>query len=354
MLRDGAKVRVINLHDAPKYAKGEGKFITVGFAGSPTVADEQLQGDELSDAANALFDYLKSKPDGVFPLEIGGGNGFKGMYCGASTKLDIPVIDADLMGRAYPTHAQILPCALKDDLYLKTTSVSDGNGNDFLITGAQSNLYVEKMMRAALAEIGAHVGVVNVPMSSNDLVDYTVHHSLSTAWRIGRAVRIARQKFEIEKLPERIIESVGGPVTGRKIFAGKIVGIEKKLFKGHVYGEVIIENEEKDKMVIPFKNENIVAKVQKNGSKTWETVFSVPDLISVCDADNGEAVGTPEYRYGIMVFVLAFSPSDLWISTQKALDVGGPKFFGPAFDDVEYSPVGKYVPPVSVIDEFGN
>ncbi|RLV84351.1 Hydantoin utilization protein A [Meyerozyma sp. JA9] len=354
MLRDGAKVRVINLHDAPRYAKGEGKFITVGFAGSPTVADEQLQGHELSDAAKAMFEYLDSKPDGVFPLEIGGGNGFKGMYCGASSQLDIPVIDADLMGRAYPTHAQILPCALKDDLYLKTTSVSDGNGNDFLITGAQSDLYVEKMMRAALAEIGAHVGVVNVPMTSTDLVNYTVHHSLSTAWRIGRAVRIARQKFEIEKLPERIIESVGGPVTGRKIFAGKIVGIEKKLFKGHVYGEVMIENEEKDKMVIPFKNENIVAKVQKSGSETWETVCSVPDLISVCDADNGEAVGTPEYRYGIMVFVLAFSPSDLWISTQKAMDTGGPKFFGPAFEDVEYKPVGKYVAPVSVIDEFGN
>ena len=354
MLRDGAKVRVINLHDAPRYAKGEGKFITVGFAGSPTVADEQLQGHELSDAAKAMFEYLDSRPDGVFPLEIGGGNGFKGMYCGASSQLDIPVIDADLMGRAYPTHAQILPCALKDDLYLKTTSVSDGNGNDFLITGAQSDLYVEKMMRAALAEIGAHVGVVNVPMSSTDLVDYTVHHSLSTAWRIGRAVRIARQKFEIEKLPERIIESVGGPVTGRKIFAGKIVGIEKKLFKGHVYGEVMIENEEKDKMVIPFKNENIVAKVQKSGSETWETVCSVPDLISVCDACNGEAVGTPEYRYGIMVFVLAFSPSDLWISTQKAMDTGGPKFFGPAFEDVDYKPVGKYVAPVSVIDEFGN
>ena len=105
-------------------------------------------------------------------------------------------------------------------------------------------------------------------------------------------------------------------------------------------------------MVIPFKNENILAKVQKHGSDDWETVCSVPDLISVSYADSGEAVGTPEYRYGIMVFVLALSPSDLWVKTEKALAVGGPKSFGQAFEDVVYNPVGKYVPPVSVINEF--
>lgn len=355
MLRSGARIRVINLNDARKYVtEGEGKFITVGFAGSPTVSDEQLQGEELTHASNALFDYLKSKPDGVFPLEIGGGNGFKGLYCGSSAKLDIPVIDADLMGRAYPTHHQILPCAISEEMFLKISSVSDGNGNDLLITNAQSDLYVERMMRAALAEIGAHVGVVNNPLTCEHLKTMTVHHSLSAAWRIGRAVTIARVKFQINKLPERILEAVGGSTSGRVIFTGKIIGVEKKLFKGHVYGEVIIENEANDKLVIPFKNENIVAKVQKAGSSEWSFLASVPDLISVCYSEDGEAVGTPEYRYGIMVFVIAFSPSNLWVDTEKALATGGPKSFGPAFENIEYKPVGKYVAPVSVIDEFAS
>lgn len=279
----------------------------------------------LPDACGALFDYLKSKPDGVFPLEIGAGNGFKGMYCGASTKLNIPVIDADLMGRAYPTptHSQILPCALLDKMFLTKCSVSDGNCNKFLIIGAQSDIYVEKMLRAALAEIGAHVGVANTPLSSENMVNLTVHHSLSTAWRIGRAERIARLKFEIDALAARILDAVGGSASGRQIFSGKIIGVEKKLFKGHVYGEVIIEDANKVKMVIPFKNENIVAKTQQVGSQDWDVVASVPDLISVCYADSGEAAGTPEYRYGIMVFVLAFSPSNLWIDSELALEVGG-------------------------------
>lgn len=352
MIRDGAIVRVINLHDVHKKLEGKGNFVSVGFAGSPTVADEQLTGNELVDASEALFKFINEEPDGVLALEIGGGNGFKGMYCGASSKMDVPVIDADLMGRAYPTHNQIIPCALSEEPFLKMTSVSDGNGNKFLITDAQDDSYVEKMMRAALSQIGCHVGVVNTPMTSDDLVSMTVHHSISTAWRIGKAVSIARQRTHFDQLPKYILDSVGGEDTGRQIFEGKIIGVEKKLFMGHVYGEVLIENEAKDRMRIPFKNENIVAELKKAGSSEWETVCSVPDLISVSYADTGEACGTPDYRYGIMVFVIAFAPSELWVSSERALALGGPKGFGPAFEHIEYKPVGKYFKPRSVIDEY--
>jgi hypothetical protein len=49
-------------------------------------------------------------------------------------------------------------------------------------------------------------------------------------------------------------------------------------------------------MKIPFKNENIYAMVDD------EVVCSVPDLISVIDSDTGEAIGTPDYRYGLFDF----------------------------------------------------
>lgn len=354
-LRNGHEMKVISLFDAPEKNTDQkpANYISVGFAGSPTVSGEQLEGDEMVDAAEALFEFMHERADGVLALEIGGGNGFQALLTGASNRLNIPIIDADLMGRAYPTASQILPCVVMEERFLKTCSVSDGNGNKFLVTGAQSDDYVEKMIRAALAEIGAHVGAVNNPMSKKQLETMTVHHTISLAWRIGRAVSIATQKLEIEQLPSRILDSVGGDgVVGKKIFAGKIIGVEKKLYKGHVYGEVFIEGSDREVMCIPFKNENILAKTKKPNAKDWEVVASVPDLISVCYEDSGEAVGTPEYRYGIMVFVLAFAPFELWSNTEKALNIGGPKAFGPAFQDVEYKPVGKYIPPVSVIDEF--
>jgi DUF917 family protein len=143
------------------------------------------------------------------------------------------------------------------------------------------------------------------------------------------------------------------------LFKGKIVGVERKLYMGHVYGEVIIEGTDAastGKIKIPFKNENIAAiRIPEGGeSKTGEErnediLAIVPDLIAVIDAQNGEAIGTPEYRYGLLVQVLGFTASERW-TTPRGIELGGPKAFG--FDHLEYRPLGKFVKPVSVIDEY--
>lgn len=349
MLRNGDIIRVIDVNDTLE----DGKYIPVASAGSPTIMDEQLLGDEFMDACDAACEYAKENVDGVLSVEIGGGNGLRALLCGASSKLDIPVVDCDLMGRAYPTLSQVAPCIFTEGLFLTLTSVSDGNGNKFVVSGAQSDLYVEKLVRAALSEVGAHVAIAHNTMNKKELQKMSINNSLSNCWRNGRSIFQTRQSFDIQKLPQNILKSFGSSDVGSNLFQGKIISIEKKLFKGHVYGEVIIEDSEKNKLAIPFKNENLVAKLMKNGSKTWETVASVPDLISVCYADTGEAVGTPEYRYGIMVFVLVLSPNKVW-RTEKGMQVGGPVSFGPGFDDIEYKPIGVCQTPKSVIQEFSS
>ena len=76
----------------------------------------------------------------------------------------------------------------------------------------------------------------------------------------------------------------------------------------------------------------------------------VPDLVTVLDAQNGEALGTQDYRYGLPVGVIGITASDKWTSTARGLEIGGPKGFG--FDDLEYKPLGKFCKPRSVIDEY--
>lgn len=83
----------------------------------------------------------------------------------------------------------------------------------------------------------------------------------------------------------------------------------------------------------------------------WFLVYMVPGLIAVIDVVKGEAVGTSDYRYGVMVFVLGISPSMLWTSTERGTNLGGPKGFDM---DIEYRPGGIYTPPISIIDEHAN
>ena len=89
-------------------------------------------------------------------------------------------------------------------------------------------------------------------------------------------------------MAESIIEEVGGDGSAKVLFKGKIVGCDRTLRMGHVYGEVIIEGadtngvESKEskqysgKLKIPFKNENIAA--YQIGDDGTETVSNLLDL----------------------------------------------------------------------------
>ncbi|KAK6199903.1 uncharacterized protein RJT21DRAFT_37566 [Scheffersomyces amazonensis] len=352
LVRNGDTIRIIDMKDIKKYIKGEGTIIPVAFCGSPTVAVEQLKAQELLEATTALSNFTGRQPDLFFPLEIGGGQGFTGFEVGASSRMNIPIVDCDLMGRAYPTLWQTTCNACLDDYSFSPGAVSNSNGNSLIVSEIANNVLFERVVRIALTELGTFVGVISNPLSHRQVEQCAVANSLSLAWRIGRAVIQAKQESDIENLPSRIIDAVGGPQAGKRLMTGKIIDVFRKLHKGYVFGEVLIEEVgSKRQMVIPFKNENIYCKVKNDEEDPGEIVCSVPDLISVIEVDTGEAVGTPDYKYGLMVHVLGFAPSHQWTSTKKAFDIGGPESF--EFYGVEYKPVGEYTKPVSVIEEFG-
>lgn len=141
------------------------------------------------------------------------------------------------------------------------------------MTKATSENQIERSFRAALSEMGSHVGSAKGPYTGLKTKKYGVEHTVSLAWRIGRAVALCRQQHDMDHIAEAIIGEVGGDESAKVLFKGKIVGVERKLIKGHVYGEVFIEAtdvtgkvgtcEFEGTLKIPFKNENLIAVHQK-------------------------------------------------------------------------------------------
>lgn len=82
------------------------------------------------------------KPSAVIPLEIGGGNGLQGLVIGASTSLDIPAIDGDWMGRAYPVSWQTTPVVFERKAQMIPTCISDGNGRIIVSPPSPTNSLV--------------------------------------------------------------------------------------------------------------------------------------------------------------------------------------------------------------------
>jgi hypothetical protein len=101
-------------------------------------------------------------------------------------------------------------------------------------------------------------------------------------------------------------------------------------------------------VAIAFQNEYLYARRADSDGNEGEVLCTVPDLISILGQD-GEAIGTHDLKYGLKVNVIGMPAHPLWTQNEKALAVGGPKYFGL---DMEWTSVGEYEPPRSVIDDF--
>jgi len=143
------------------------------------------------------------------------------------------------------------------------------------MTQATSELMVERAFRAALSQMGSHVGCAKGPVTGKNTKSWVVEHTISLSWRIGRAVALCRSLNQIDTVAESIVREVGGDESAKVLFKGKIVGVERTLRMGHIYGEVIIDltdggdSDRKGRFKIPFKNENILAiREEEDGSET--------------------------------------------------------------------------------------
>jgi DUF917 family protein len=358
MLRKGYTMRIID-HSA----LNENDLIYEGGGlGSPAVGVERLQGINAVAAVKALMAYLGHKTiQAVIAVEIGGGNGMEPLLLGSSRFFDVPVVDGDWMGRAYPTAWQTTRAAHGEPLV--PCAIDSGDGSTIIMTAASSEKLVDSILRAACVEMGSSVGASLAPSSPETIRQYAVLNTTSLAWRIGRSIARCRFTNNLSTVVDSIVEETGGAKATKILFRGKIVEVENKLSKGHSYGVVHIKAFETNEdsvtaqslavaegghLRLPFKNEIIYA-VHATDAGEVKIIASVPDLIAVLDNGSGKAIGVPEFKYGYRVTVIGMTCSPRWVDTPKALEVGGPKAFG--FDH-EYVPLGTYVQPRSVIEEY--
>ena len=82
---------------------------------------------------------------------------------------------------------------------------------------------VETILRAATTEMGSKSGVAGAPLPRKILASYGVPHSVSQAWRIGRAVARCRRDNDLKGIPRAILELQNGAC----IFVGKIVDVQR-------------------------------------------------------------------------------------------------------------------------------
>ncbi|GJE86630.1 HyuA and DUF917 domain-containing protein [Phanerochaete sordida] len=362
MLREGKIIKIVD----PEDVRDDAVFLRCTFMGSPSVSIERLQGGtEIVASARALMKYTgMTDCDGAISDEIGGGNGVQPMIIAGD--MGKPVLDADLMGRAYPNMYQTLPGAYNIEGGLCPCAISDGVGNTVLLSSAKDPFAVENILRTVTTEMGSRSGVSMAPLTRKTCTEYGIARSVSQAWRIGRAIATCKKRNEIGRIPKAILALQNGEC----LFIGKIINVSREVRKGFTWGSVTIaplqtdEEEDtgvvdkavrswgpEDRIRIPFQNENLYV-IRESSGRPDEIVVTVPDLITVLDSQSGSAIGTQDYRYGLRVTVIALAGNPKWTKTPAGLACGGPAAFG--IPEVQFTPIAEYREPASVIQEFAH
>lgn len=290
--------------------------------GAPTVMVEKLpSGEEIIHAFEALQSYLGRKIDATVSIEAGGLNSTTPF--GVAAQMGIPLVDADGMGRAFP-EIQMVTCTLHG-VSATPMSLADEKGNSALIKTID-NRWTERLARTITVDMGASAMIALYAMTGKQIKDAMVQGTLSLAETIGRSLHDARAKHQD---PIKVVCQLTG---GFEIFRGKIADVQRRTVAGFARGEATFEGTgdyAASRLTLQFQNEHLVA------IQDGKIVVSVPDLITVLDAETGEPITTEALRYGFRVVVLGMPCTPKW-RTAEALAMVGPRYFG---YDIDYLPV---------------
>lgn len=317
-VREHGPVRVIGPYDVDD----DGVVVPVAMIGAPTVILERIPGGHELDLAMAGFEQLlhDQKVVATMPIEAGGINSTIPIVLAA--RRNLPLVDADGMGRAFPEvqmvtlnagGAKSWPLVLADEL-----------GNVVAVTSAADNTAAERQARAAVVAMGGSAVVAHYAVDATMVREWAVHYSVSLAVAIGRTLRRARADGH------DAIDALAPMCGARRLFTGKVTDVDRATTDGFVRGRLRLSGLDADagyRCEVDFQNENLVARREE------EVLAAVPDLISLIETESGKPLTTEGVRFGQRVHVVGLPSSSVWWRPQ-ALPLVEPRVFGYDMDPV--------------------
>lgn len=321
-LREHGPVTVVDAGDVPDDAL----VVPVAMMGAPTIMLEKLaSGDEILRAVDAIEKYLGRPMTHTISAEIGGINSVFPFVVAA--KRGLPIVDGDLMGRAFPELQMVIPTMY--GISATPMAMADEKGNAIVLTTID-NHWTERFARSVVIDMGAAAMITLYAMNGRQVRETVVHGSLRLCNELGATVRAARTAHvdPVAAVVERL--------AGRTLFRGKIGDVARRTEGGFARLEARVDGLGGDgdsTLVVRSQNEHLVA--ERDGV----VVASTPDLIMLLDSETGEPLTTESLRYGFRVTAIA-APCDPRWRTPEGLELVGPRYFG---YDVDYVPVERSI-----------
>jgi hypothetical protein len=275
--------------------------------GSPLILKEKLpNGFEAINVLKMLENYFGERTYAIAPVEGAGVNSITPIV--AALNSDVPVVDADGMGRAFP-ELQMTTFHLYG-ISITPMAISDEKGNTIFVDSVDDE-FGEWFARGITRLMGGYSWLALYAMTGRELKKSAVRNTITKSAKIGD---VLMSDMSIESKVHEVCKIVGGTLLGE----GKVVEVRRRKFKRFYGGEAKITGESNIRII--FQNEFLIA---ENGIER----VTVPDIITLLDRDTLQPVTAEEIRHGCNVYVVTIPADEKWKS-DRGLEIVGPKAFG--------------------------
>lgn len=282
------------------------RVVHVGVVGGPDVLSERLTDPrDLAAAARAIVQRVDGVLDAVGIIEIGGLNGVAGIL--AAHELGVPVIDGDLMGRAFPS---INMTTLSFAGHHPAPLAVVGSAGDTVVVTTSSARTAEKLMAQSVAALGGAAALALFATTASDLVHAGVTHSVSACVTIGQLFLAA---------PHREPAVLAQQLGGRVLFEGLVDEIRPRM--GAVPGSITLEDPLSGSAARLDLLEEFLA-VTVDGV----TTASTPEVIVALDSTRGHVLSADQVRAGQPLVLMSLPSLHDWPA--EAATLVGPRAFG--------------------------
>lgn len=184
-----------------------------------------------------------------------------------------------------------------------------------------------ELLRAVMPGLGLVALISAYRVTAGDCARLGVGGSISDCAWIGAA--LAAVSLRRDGGYEPFLRACGGWM----LCTGTVTELVQHSTDGWPHGVVSVRTP--DGFVrIDFQNENLIV------SQEGAVLATVPDLISVADADTGTLMQTTDLALGQEVHVITSPVDDRWC-TAEGLAAVGPRAFGYAVDPVRFDGAGR-------------
>ena len=320
-LKLGRMLRVATFDELPDDALVVSPYHVGSIAPNLKSTKKTLVSEPFRIALELLERQLKHKTAATVASEIGGGNTAAALSVAA--RLNVPIVDGDLMGRAGPELHQ--STAHIFNVPVAPAAIVSETGNSVLIEKYADVDDYEALARYVAVLAGTHAAVIDTPMTKQVAMSTVVKSTITKSMAAGRAVRLANSEG---KDP---VDSVRESLKGWLVFKGVVAKYEWRNEKGFLFGDATLRGtsgSEGHELRSWIQNEHIFAWVD------GRPAVMPPDLIIFLDK-KGYGITNDNLKPGLEIRVLASKAPEVWRS-ENGLKLFGPRHFKLDYD---YRPV---------------